>query len=168
MLVCAICLLAQRLQLSVFDEGNRSFLQVAQLHRFLEAMVPTAPMLQCMEVRAWLSVATDMHRLTQQAAALLSSCMTQSTLDMPGAGRASSGSVFHAAVAVLGLLHGLISVAGHWHAAGTSGPTGGHCAARFEKPGEVSFSTGCLNHVQGIAVVAPLHQLLHRALGFMP
>jgi hypothetical protein len=51
MLACPACLLAQRLQLSVFDEGNRGYLQVAQLHRFLEAMVPTAPMLQCMEVR---------------------------------------------------------------------------------------------------------------------
>jgi hypothetical protein len=40
----------QRLQLSVFDEGNRGYLQQAQLHRFLEAMVPTAPMLQNMEV----------------------------------------------------------------------------------------------------------------------
>lgn len=41
----------QRLQLSVFDEGNRGYLQLPQLHRFFEAMVPTAPMLQGMEVR---------------------------------------------------------------------------------------------------------------------
>lgn len=38
-----------RLQLSVFDEGNNGFLTLPQLHRFLEAVVPTAPMLQSME-----------------------------------------------------------------------------------------------------------------------
>jgi hypothetical protein len=46
----AVCWWLQRLQLSVFDEGNRGYLQLPQLHRFLEAMVPTAPMLQGMEV----------------------------------------------------------------------------------------------------------------------
>lgn len=43
----------QRLQLSVFDEGNNGYLTLPQLHRFLEAVVPTAPMLQNMEVRLW-------------------------------------------------------------------------------------------------------------------
>jgi hypothetical protein len=47
----SVCACTQRLQLSVFDEGNRGYLQSAQLHRFFEAMVPTAPMLQGMEVR---------------------------------------------------------------------------------------------------------------------
>lgn len=40
----------QRVQLAAFDEGNRGYLQVQQLHRYLEAVVPTAPMLQSMEV----------------------------------------------------------------------------------------------------------------------
>jgi len=50
--VCPMLLVLQRLQLSVFDEGNNGFLTLPQLHRFLEAVVPTAPMLQSMEVRS--------------------------------------------------------------------------------------------------------------------
>lgn len=56
MVVCV-----QRLQLSVFDEGNRGYLQVAQLHRFLEAMVPTAPMLQSIEVSTTTLVQHQKH-----------------------------------------------------------------------------------------------------------
>jgi hypothetical protein len=40
----------QRLQLSVFDEDGCGHLQLPQLQQFLEASVPTAPMLQDMEV----------------------------------------------------------------------------------------------------------------------
>jgi hypothetical protein len=115
-----------------------------------------------------LSVTTYMHRPSQHAAVMLSSCMaSQSSLDIHIAGQGGGDSILHAATAVLEALHGPVSVAKPWRTlAPAQAP--GPIRCKVEKLGAVSFSNCCPHHEQDIAAVASLCQLLPRALGSVP